>query len=272
MRGVRPGAQATQLRRAGPASWRGGTWGGRGSPSSCTTFCPLPPTHCGILDKSPPLSDGVFGEIWKEGTGAKAQAFIPRGPVMRRLPRDGSPRGDGWVVRAGCLQGFGKGPGNPTLLKRFVQRGLRAAWAGVIYPQPPPRCCWRTRVCRTQQALNTVIKRSPEKTRGRSGAGKGMAWGGWGWGPGKKLRQLWAPLPPGSCPALPRGRSRAPSGREGQSRDLPPELMTQGEETPTAGATPCSENEGPAQNPQSPGVRSAGTLPSQNCFITVKYT
>ena len=87
-----------------------------------------------------------------------------------------------------------------------------------------------------------------------------MAWGGWGWGPGRKLRQLWAPLPPGSCPALPRGRSGAPSGREGQRRDLPPEEpVTQGEETPTAGATPCSENEGPAQNPRSPGVRSAGT-------------
>lgn len=110
-----------------PGLVTGGTWGGGGSPASCTTFRPLPPTHCGILDKSLPLSDGVLGEIWKEGTGAKAQAFVPRGPVMRHLPRDGSPRGDCRVVRAGCLQGFGKGPGNPTLLKCFVQRGLWAA-------------------------------------------------------------------------------------------------------------------------------------------------
>ena len=129
MRGVRPGAQATQLTRAGLASLAG-TWRGGGLLSSCTTFWLLPLTHCGILDKSTPLSDGVLGEIWKEGTGAKAQAFVPRGPGMRRLAVDGSPRRDGRVVRAGCLQGFGKGPGNPKLLKHFGQRGQQAAWAG----------------------------------------------------------------------------------------------------------------------------------------------
>ena len=146
LRGVRPGTQATQLRRAGLASlW--GDLGGGGLPSSCTTFRTLP-THHGILDKSPPLSDGVSGEIRKEGTGAKAQAFVPRGRGMRRLPPMGPQEETaGWsgqvACRAGCLQGFGKGPGNPKLVKHFVQRGQQAAWAGVIHPQPPPRCCWR---------------------------------------------------------------------------------------------------------------------------------
>lgn len=38
------------------------------------------------------------------------------------------------------------------------------------------RCCWRTRVYRTQQVLNNGIKRVPEEGWGRSGEGKGGAW------------------------------------------------------------------------------------------------
>lgn len=126
------------------------------------------------------------------------------------------------MVRAGCLQGFGKGPGNPTLLKRFVQRGLRAAWAGVIYPQPPPRCCWRTRVCRTQQALNTVIKRSPEKTRGRSGAGKGMAWGGWGVGAKEEAKAIVGAPPSRFLPSPPQGKEQSPLRQGGPEQGPAP--------------------------------------------------
>ena len=113
LRGVRPGTQATQLRRAGLASlW--GDLGGGGLPSSCTTFRTLP-THHGILDKSPPLSDGVSGEIRKEGTGAKAQAFVPRGRGMRRLPPMGPQEETaGWSGQVAC-RALGRAQGIPSL-------------------------------------------------------------------------------------------------------------------------------------------------------------
>ena len=145
--------------------------------------CPLAAPRFGLCQltvgfwTSPRPSLMVFrGKSAKKAQVPKPRLLSPGGQGCGAFPH-GSPRRDGRVVRAGCLQGFGKGPENPKLLKHFVQRGKQAAWAGVIHPQPLPRCCWRARVCRTQQALNKGIKRGPEKARGRSGVGKGIAWG-----------------------------------------------------------------------------------------------
>lgn len=103
--GTEPGAQVTQLRRAGlessigPASCEGSVSGWRGvHPLAALCFCLSSATNS-LWDSGQVTAPLIaFGGIWKEGAGTKAQALAPRVPGTRRLPHDWPPRGDDQVV------------------------------------------------------------------------------------------------------------------------------------------------------------------------------
>lgn len=103
----------------------------------------------------------------------------------------------------------------------------------------------------------------PEKARGRSGVGEGCGLGVVGWpgrvgvGAREEAKAIVGAPPSRFLPSPPQGKEQSPLRQGGPAQGPAQELVTQGEETPTAGATPCSENEGPAQSPRSPGVHTA---------------